>query len=680
MMGTRSAAPLVTVGLLLLVRAEAQWAPVELHIVSTAPARPHYVAAGAATTFVISLRNTADTPVTVRLAIERPAQAGWKARLFAADAVFRAVGDGADEATHTLAGGASVHVVAWLGASASLSDGEEGRAFVRAFAQGHEQGRVELPARVSRRPKLYYVAIDGCGPRYLDLNRRGTHFDGTGERLMPRSWAFAATAARMTRAAALLPAVTDPNHAAALTGAWGGTLGVYQVRRQYVGLNRFGQPASGFVSRESLRFGPDGERVVSLLDAAKDPAYGGAPTAFTAIVTGKDWLTDLFRDQALDLGVHGSDHPFYVPRPRPYRLGDPPSDEDAGRDREGTNLGPRRTRKLVSVEARIIQSAPWDFPEDRWVAEAAIRVIQAEDPDVVYVDLADADPAQHVFGAADEPGEWIDPGTPNVLWDDQNVYNSNANRDPVLDVLHEADHDFGAITDVLAARQALDRSFVVLLSDHRHVTALNAPGSLIDPGRILLEGGIVEADIERIVNRGQLGHIALTDPAKGRRVESLLESYEAFDPVQRRMVRPIMVVNRQEMDSGVDGGEGLIAQDGVAGDRRGELYSEWSIDAPRSEEPRVRWPDLFLFLRGHFVTRITSNLVSRDGHEVPINGVHGAPSSAELLLVASGPGIRPGAYAGPATPADLGATLFRLLGVDRPRSVDGRVLEEILVR
>jgi hypothetical protein len=546
-MGRRSAAPLVTVGLLLLVRAEAQWAPVELHIVSTAPARPHYVAAGAATTFVISLRNTADTPVTVRLAIERPARAGWKARLFAADAVFRAVGDGADEATHTLVGGAGVHVVAWLGASASL------------------------------------------------------------------------------------------------------------------------------------RFGPDGERVVSL-DAAKDPAYGGGPTAFTAIVTGKDWLTDLFRDQALDLGVHGSDHPFYVPRPRPYRLGDPPSDEDAGRDREGTNLGPRRTRKLVSVEARIIQSAPWDFPEDRWVAEAAIRVIQAEDPDVVYVDLADADPAQHVFGAADEPGEWIDPGTPNVLWDDQNVYNSNANRDPVLDVLHEADHDFGAITDVLAARQALDRSFVVLLSDHRHVTALNAPGSLIDPGRILLEGGIVEADIERIVNRGQLGHIALTDPAKSRRVESLLESYEAFDPVQRRMVRPIMVVNRQEMDSGVDGGEGLIAQDGVAGDRRGELYSEWSIDAPRSEKPRVRWPDLFLFLRGHFVTRITSNLVSRDGHEVPINGVHGAPSSAELLLVASGPGIRPGAYAGPATPADLGATLFRLLGVDRPRSVDGRVLDEILVR
>jgi arylsulfatase A-like enzyme len=49
-----------------------------------------------------------------------------------------------------------------------------------------------------------------------------------------------------------------------------------------------------------------------------------------------------------------------------------------------------------------------------------------------------------------------------------------------------------------------------------------------------------------------------------------------------------------------------------------------------------------------------------------------------VVLVASGPGIQPGVYAGAASLADIAPTLYRLLGVTAPDNVDGRVLDEIL--
>src|SRR5206468_1843669 len=152
--------------------------------------------------------------------------------------------------------------------------------------------------------------------------------------------------------------------------------------------------------------------------------------------------------------------------------------------------------------------------------------------------------------------------------------------DPVLDVIHEADWDFGLIADTLGSRQALGGSFLVLLSDHGLTTARN---DLLDPGQILLDNGVTDADVERMSNRGDMGFIALTDPAKSARIESILESYEVFDPIQGAMTRPFIVINRDEMDAGVDNVEGPFARDGIAGNRLGELYSEWSIDVPATD-------------------------------------------------------------------------------------------------
>src|SRR5207245_4039238 len=135
--------------------------------------------------------------------------------------------------------------------------------------------------------------------------------------------------------------------------------------------------------------------------------------------------------------------------------------------------------------------------------------------------------------------------------DDMNIYSPRANRDPVLDVLHEADGDFGLIADVLDSRHVLDRSFVTLLSDHGLLTEMNTAATALDPGRILLDNGITESDVEWLSNRGETGFIVLKDPTKRSRIESILQAYEVLDPVSGVLVRPFIVINRDDVDSGI---------------------------------------------------------------------------------------------------------------------------------
>ena len=242
-MRIRSVVSAISSAFVTLAAASAR-AAIDLAVVSAAPARPHFVAAGTATTFVISTRNASDLPATVMLKIEDLADApsDWQARLFTADSLFRPFGDGSDQLAVTIPAGDTARVVARLEAGPSLSEGAEGSVVVSAWVQGTRQGGVPLTGRVRNRPKIYYVAIDGCGRGYLDLDRKGARFRGDSERLMPRACSFAAKGARMTAASSVLPAVTDPNHTAAVTGSWPGTAGIFKVRTHYMGEDAGGRP------------------------------------------------------------------------------------------------------------------------------------------------------------------------------------------------------------------------------------------------------------------------------------------------------------------------------------------------------------------------------------------------------------------------------------------------------
>lgn len=66
--------------------------------------------------------------------------------------------------------------------------------------------------------------------------------------------------------------------------------------------------------------------------------------------------------------------------------------------------------------------------------------------------------------------------------------------------------------------------------------------------------------------------------------------------------------------------------------------------------------------------------------EYVITATHGSPYSYDthVPLIMMGPGINPGRYIGPSTPADLAPTFASLLNVQTPSSATGRVLTDIL--
>ena len=329
----------------------------------------------------------------------------------------------------------------------------------------------------------------------------------------------------------------------------------------------------------------------------------------------------------------------------------------------------------MPLKAVNVGNNPQAFPEDRWLAEAAIRTISAEDPDVLYVLLAETDTSQHIWGAADNPEEWSDEGTPDVLWDDVNVYNGNANRDPILDIVHEADVSFGLILDVVRARGMDENSVVVLLSDHKLITAMEDP---LPVGQILLDLGVLADEVEFMLSRHSNTFIYLQNPADAPRIEALLESYQTMHPVLNEMVNPFIVVNQDEMDSGIDNVEGRMMEDGIVGNKRGELYSEWTIDFPVDDTSKVKWPHLILFNRHRFQNLLIATQDITGGIRGPKTiGTHSTPETASVPIAIRGPGVVPGLYLDAASLADIAPTLYRILGIVIPEHVDGQALEAI---
>lgn len=651
------------------------------------PGRAHQVAAGAPTTFVLTLHNA--TTLARELAVRVESSADSVSLLRAADQKFLPVGAAAPELQVTVAPASRAHVLAWITPNAGLPAGRQGVTTVSAWDGTAPLGTFDLAWTVSTRPKLFYVVLDALGVGYLDLNRvgqpRGTALRAgrqarrvppwANDPLMPRALEFRSGAAFFVGARSVLPATTDPNHMAALTGSWPGTLGIHSVSTYYGGRDAQDRPIALDGSKDLLRTGLQGDPIRSVFDVGKDPQSGGSAGTFNLLISGKSWLVELVRDAVgtMDVAASGLTFPSYVPPPVQMRLGDPPSDPDANTDREGTNLGPRIALKRYSNQALLISRSPEKAPDDRWVAEAAVRMIAAEDPDVAYVVLAETDTVQHVFGAADKPSEWDERGTVGVLWDDVNVFNPHANRDPILDVVHEADEALGHILDALRARGALERSYVVLMSDHGQVTQMD---DALRVPEILAAEGVAGQDVERVTSSGEIAYVYLRNPDRAAAVEPLIEAHEEVHPVSGQRVKPFVVVNRAEMESGLDAATGLRIEDGLAGNRRGEIYSEWSIEAPPpADGRRVRWPDLFLFNREHFQNEVLRTDELDGGlFGVVFNGHHGSPQSSHVTLAISGPRIAPGVYDTPATLADVLPTLYPLLGLLPPEHVDGRPL------
>jgi hypothetical protein len=275
-------------------------ADVNLSVVAKFPNRRHLVPAGSVTTFVVAVKNGSQAAQSVRLDVE-PRNAPWTADLQPADDRFQPQGSPDDSLLVTVPAAGEIVLLARLRPPAQASDGEEGEATVTARVDDIVQSAVLVRGKVRNKPKVYFVAIDGIGPNYLDLNRRGGWYDGSTERLMPRASEFRQTAASFTAARALLPACTDVDHNAALSGSRTGPR--HPLDPQILFGNQAKRERTFFVAKDLLRWGHR-EPVEMIYDVIKDEQAGGDEQTFSVFISGKEWVGDPGRRD----GAHGRRH------------------------------------------------------------------------------------------------------------------------------------------------------------------------------------------------------------------------------------------------------------------------------------------------------------------------------------------------------------------------------------
>ncbi len=514
-----------------------------------------------------------------------------------------------------------------------------------------EEMSADLVARVTAVPRIYIVAIDALGAGYPDLDQAGTGPGSEDDWLMPRLRGLMQRGTAYTNANTNLPSVTDPNHLNIMCGTLTGTVGVPAVQSHFGGRDELGRPVRVYGSREFLRYGPGGEQVPTLFDGVRTLE----PLARGALVSGKYWVNELLEDggATLQISVSGKVGPDYAGRPEVYVLGDPASDPDRESD-PGANWAFGE----LGVD-EFMGSMPDLAPSDAYTMESALRVIVHEDPEVMYINLASMDYAQHVMGNASDLDEWDDQGT-TTTYDDLNLVNSLATREEVLDVAREADVQLGMLLDFLEARGRLDTSFVIVTADHGQVTH---PEDGVQVESVLRLAGIAPTELTTRAGSSQVIIYDL-DPAEAEIVENALE--------------PLGIVyNRSEMETGVD------EATGTAFALPRELYSEYWIGQDDTPGIHYRWPSLFIFDEGN-EQYVVFNQFWANTHEplLPLMpatswlvGGHGGPAAQHVPLVLSGPGIAVGVVRNEAVRVhQIAPTLYQLLGIATPASFDGEPL------
>lgn len=631
--------------------------------------RLHQVNPGAKTTFIAHITNPYDTPVNTRLDINMLVS-GWGYGLAETDENFQPITSPTTPLIFSMAANSTKDVVISLEPNLDLAVGTTAAAQIGLRFDGVLSGCVQVGAMVTDQPKIYLISFDGLSPNYLQIGRNGEINPEPNEQLMPHLNSFIEQAAWFPDARVSLPAITDANVYAFYSGSWTGTSGLPTVGFYFMGWDENNIAVPGLIQNQDIRYGADGEYAMNIFDVAKDPAYGGEANTFTALISGKTQLSFLFRTgQSSNINVlaDGTRRTNYMPTPEAYLLGDPPTDENAATDRDGINTEPIEFFHVFSSGFGLAGDEPLKNPPDDWVGQMAMRIIAVEDPEVFAIHFGSIDKIHHAAGAADFPEQWVDAGTPDILWDDVNIFNPNANREPILDVVYDADYQFGLLMDAFASRQMMDKAIIAISSDHSEIVLMN---DHLEVDQVLVDAGLGAA-VRRYDTWQEYGAIFLWDLADSAAVEQALESYTIYHRVLGETVHPFVVINKEEMDTGVDGVMGRFARDG--GENHGELYSEWLIDYPVDDNSKVVWPDLFIFPLYHFQLAASST-----GTDVVVGG-HSSLTTKDALMILKSPDFLPGTfYPYDVMVADVIPTIYDSLEWTFPENVDGQSLLEIL--
>jgi len=545
------------------------------------------------------------------------------------------------------------------------------------------------------REKLIFVAIDALNPKYLDLDADGNPGGSDGNWLMPNVRAFLDKSVWYRNAKAFLPAATDMNHLNALAGtstAQTGIIGVWAQPVSWVD----GEAAIRHIHLSLAR--DDRGRPVDTLFHAWKRRW---PDARTFLITGKEWVGEMFRmdgeKQVVDILVTGPRHPDYLAPPQREKLADPHTDTDAACDPESGRLG--------FFSGRMDLSSTWTrcytgqksfltlqmehfanhFPHDSWIVDSTLEIFRREDPDLTYILMAQCDDAGHCIGNAADPAEFENaktPYTPPDGCENKADYQQVSRRNPllfreaILDVVRDVDIQFGRLMDGLEAQGVLERAKVILLSDHSAVNHLVSEDfSSTDVMGILEKAGVVEEDNIYAFSVSSYGTIYWRDKKERiPAVKQLLEAHTAVNPETGTRECPWWVLDRNDMKNGVDG---------VC--LPGELYHSHFIETDR--EKTMMWPDIILLAKNGWQIPVYNGHIPNVGIKAPkwappwrvYNGGHGSVDTLPIVAAICVPGGKTGIRETPIRIADLGVTAASLFGLELRSSMVGRDLSGDIV-
>ncbi len=579
-----------------------------------------------------------------------------------------------------------------------------GGAAVLAGLEGPARLLGGFPAIVGKEPrpeKLIYVAVDALHPAYFSLDSRGYAGGGPGNWLMPNVRAFLDRSLWYPNAQAHLPAATDMNHLNAMAGTSSAQTGIIGV---------WAQPASwdgdrAVIRRSSLSFARDdiGRPVDTIFHAWKHRWPGSK----TMLVSGKEWVAEMFRDDtgrpSVDILVAGTDHPAYLPEPEKERFADPRGDADAACDPEsgrkgffdfagmrwGNMLGHMSPSRVMtrlytgqgSLLTAQMEHFPRRFPHDRWVVDAALEIFRREDPDLAYLLLAQCDDGGHCIGTAHDPSEFV-PGDPDIVgngcsWDDKllvSARNPMLAREAALDCVRDVDAQFGRLMRGLEERGITRKARIIFLSDHSAINHLSTENFLSTDVMGVMEAAGVNMEGVYAFSVSSYGVIYWRNRKdEVAKAKEKLMCHRALNPQTGAVECPWHILDRDEMRRGVPG----ISIPG-------ELYHRYYVDVDR--ELTMLWPDLVVLARNGWQIPVYNGHIPNVGISVPTwtppwrvyNGGHGSVDTLPIVAVVSVPGGRRGVSRRAIRISDLGATALSLAGLSVGSTVIGRDLSREL--
>lgn len=495
-------------------------------------------------------------------------------------------------------------------------------------------------------PKIILVSLDGLSPHYMYMNAAGTGPGQPGDWLMPRVQELMARGTTYPDALGEIPSVTDQNQTAALTGTHMGPSGIGSLIQYYNGRLPTGAEVLTAPYPELLRYGPEGKPVFSLFDVAKL----ADPGAYAIHATGKWWVDDYVIGGCCagscagggNVAVDSLRWPYYIDRPQPHLIGGVPLPPWIPNWGGGAGL----------------------FPSNAWVMDGSLRMLRFEDPDQMFILLAETDDAGHMMGAAWDPDEWDDRGTPQFS-DDVSRVNPRAFREGLINVVRETDHQVGLLLDELEDRGILDDTYIVLLSDHGMITLTPHRARI---GQLLEQAGFLNKDDYSANAGGPIGLFFDVADAREAEFEAALETAPPIVP--GFATNPWIVINRQEMQTGVD------IRTGIRFGGPDQMYSEFFAEHHTGGVDMARWPD-FLLLFSDTAHILPLHFDPNLGEEEILEGEafqggHGLFRTQPVVLVMHGPGVPAGQLvSGTVGLADVAPSLYELLGWPTPFHVQG---------